>query len=75
MPHIFDAFFTTKLRKEDGLGLAIAYRVIQTHQGLVQVNSEPGAGTEVRVTLPARHDALPDSQWFNRPAADSPVQR
>lgn len=75
MPRIFDAFYTTKLRKEDGLGLAIAYRVIQAHQGLVQVNSEPGAGTEVRVTLPARHDALSDSQWFNRSAADLPVQR
>jgi len=75
MPHIFDAFFTTKSRKEDGLGLAIAYRVIQAHQGLIQINSEPGVGTEVRVTLPARHDALPDSPWFSRPTACSPVQR
>jgi len=74
MPNIFDAFFTTKLRKEDGLGLAIAYRVIQAHQGLIQVNSEPGSGTEVRVTLPARHDALPEMQWFSRSAADSLVQ-
>ncbi|NLP11244.1 HAMP domain-containing histidine kinase [bacterium] len=74
MPHIFDAFFTTKLHKEDGLGLAIAYRVIQAHEGLIQINSEPGLGTEVRVTLPARHDALPQSPCFNRQAVDAPMQ-
>jgi signal transduction histidine kinase len=36
-----------------GLGLAIAGRIAELHNGMVAVESQPGAGTTVKVTLPA----------------------
>lgn len=37
-----------------GLGLAIAQRAVETHRGLVLVDSKPGAGTTFTILLPAR---------------------
>lgn len=50
-----DPFFTTKEEgKGTGLGLAICRRVMQEHRGAIQIESAPGAGTTVRLTLPLR---------------------
>ena len=50
---IFDPFFTTKgVGKGTGLGLDIVRRLVQQHDGEVEVDSRPGR-TEFRVTLPA----------------------
>lgn len=49
---MFDPFFTTK-EAGTGLGLAVVYRIMEDHRGRVQVDSEPGVGTRVRLTLPA----------------------
>src|SRR5579883_102120 len=48
-----EPFYTTKVRHR-GLGLAIAYRVLCSHRGGIQVESvpSPGTGTQVRVVLP-----------------------
>lgn len=50
---IFEPFFTTKpVGKGMGLGLAITYRIVQSHRGRIDVrNREPG-GTEFVVTIP-----------------------
>ncbi|RPJ41767.1 MAG: sensor histidine kinase, partial [Candidatus Latescibacterota bacterium] len=49
---IFEPFFTTKPQGEGtGLGLDIARRLVQEHDGQMEVESEPGH-TEFRVTLP-----------------------
>jgi signal transduction histidine kinase len=49
---IFDPFFTTKgVGEGTGLGLDIARRIIQTHRGQIDVNSQPGR-TEMLVRLP-----------------------
>lgn len=53
---IFDPFFTTKdIGKGTGLSLAIAYQIIQHHQGEIQVNSSENEGTEFIITLPIKY--------------------
>jgi two-component system cell cycle sensor histidine kinase/response regulator CckA len=48
-------FFSTKRRgKGAGLGLPAVYGAIKAHQGHIELHSEMGRGTQVRITLPAR---------------------
>ena len=48
---IFDYYFTTK-EKGAGLGLPLAYKIIEGHGGAISVQSERGRGTIFRVTFP-----------------------
>jgi PAS domain S-box-containing protein len=49
---LFVPFFTTK-PGGTGLGLPISYRIVRDHHGLLEVTSEPGAGSTFSVLLPA----------------------
>ncbi len=51
-----EPFFTTKGEQGTGLGLAMAYGVIQRHRGAFDIESQPGRGTTFRIRLPARAD-------------------
>ena len=57
LPHIFDRFYQvdsskTRAYEGTGIGLSLVKELIDLHQGTIQVKSQPGMGTEFKVTLP-----------------------
>jgi signal transduction histidine kinase len=48
---VFDAFFTTKAQGS-GLGLAIVRKIVDAHDGTIDLRSAPMRGTAIRITLP-----------------------
>lgn len=53
MSRIFDPFFT-KRKGGTGMGLAIAYRAVQAHGGVLLASSEPGKGATFSIIIPRR---------------------
>jgi signal transduction histidine kinase len=51
LSRIFDLYFTTK-DKGSGIGLSMVYRIVQLHDGEVEVQSTPGRGTRFRLIFP-----------------------
>ena len=53
LDRIFEAFYTTRGDKGGtGLGLAVSYRIIERHQGMLTVESVPGEGATFIIRLP-----------------------
>lgn len=50
--HVFDPFYSTK-SGGTGLGLWIAYSIVQSHRGAISVRSAPGEGATFTIALPA----------------------
>jgi PAS domain S-box-containing protein len=55
----FEPFFSTKGDKGTGLGLAICKQIIDNHHGTITINSAPGAGATVTITLPNAPNPIP----------------
>lgn len=74
LPHVMEPFYKAGSSRRvagrgAGLGLAIVKRVVELHEGQIEIHSQEGAGTTVRVRLPmlpqmdqmqALEDSLPD---------------
>jgi signal transduction histidine kinase len=51
---VFEPFFTTRTQGT-GLGMAIARRIVEAHDGQIAVAGELGTGTEILITLPRKN--------------------
>ena len=58
---IFSLFYTTK-PGGTGVGLAMAFRVVQLHNGTIDFTSEVNRGTTFRITLPAGAQQVPQAE-------------
>lgn len=60
LPKIFDPYFSTRqdvTQKGLGLGLSVVHSIIKRHDGTIDVESEPGSGTTVRICLPVSKES------------------
>ncbi len=65
MPHVFEAFWQAdsglnRLRQGAGIGLKLARQLVMTHGGQLDLESTPGEGTLVTMSLPAQAPVSPE---------------
>ncbi len=56
---IFEPFFTTKdVGEGTGLGMAIVFKILENHHGKIEIETAPGAGSSMCISLPIRQPQL-----------------
>ena len=68
MGHMFELFHSTKGNRGTGLGLAVARKIVEEHDGLITVRSQPREGTTFTITLPVYQQSLGDPAHTHGPA-------
>ena len=68
MRHMFELFHSTKGNRGTGIGLAVAKKIVDEHEGSISVKSAPGEGTTFTVRLPVYHENLADPSQTHGPA-------
>jgi signal transduction histidine kinase len=58
---IFEAFRSTKGQRGTGLGLAVTRKIVEEHGGRIEIESSPGEGTSVHITLPSDRGQIDSS--------------
>ena len=54
LPHMFELFHSTKGNRGTGLGLAVARKIVEEHEGTISVQSKEGEGATFTIRLPVR---------------------
>jgi signal transduction histidine kinase len=68
MKHMFELFHSTKGNRGTGLGLAVAKKIVDEHEGSITVKSTPGEGTSFTIRLPIYHVSTNDPSTTHGPA-------
>jgi signal transduction histidine kinase len=67
-----EPFYSTKKNEGTGLGLGSVYGIVRRHEGEIDIQSEPGRGTAISISLPLeRKGRAPDAPRPARPAQES----
>ena len=66
--HLFQLFHSTKGNRGTGLGLAVAKKIVEEHEGVITASSPPEGGTIMSVRLPAYHNAIDDPSHTHGPS-------
>jgi signal transduction histidine kinase len=69
MKHMFELFHSTKGNRGTGLGLAVAKKIVEEHDGTIGVKSNPGEGTTFTVRIPVYSEASSDPSQTHGPSA------
>lgn len=68
MKHMFELFHSTKGNRGTGLGLAVAKKIVDEHEGVISMRSAPAEGTTFTIRLPVSHENLADPSQTHGPA-------
>jgi signal transduction histidine kinase/pSer/pThr/pTyr-binding forkhead associated (FHA) protein len=67
MKHMFELFHSTKGNRGTGLGLAVAKKIVDEHEGSISLRSTPEEGTTFTVRLPVYHEGIADPSQTHGP--------